>query len=658
MLVGLTLALGLGIVSFVTGGGTDLAPNTWAEIAVTAVGAALAIAAVLFSAPGRAWGSTTLLLFAILTVFTAASIAWAVQPANSWVEANRAVSYLAAFGGAMALARIAPARWAAVVGAVALLATVLSGYALLVKVFPASLDPGDPVGRLRLPFDYWNAVGLIADMGLPACLWLGARREGGLISRALAVPAIGILVLAIMLSLSRGALVIAALGLLVWFVLVPLRLRAAAVLLVGAAGGGAASAWALSDHSLIHDEVAQHARTVAGHQFGLVLIVMLVLLPAAGVVTSVALDRVKTSDGTRRRIGTALVLLAALIPVAGVGAVAESSRGLTGTISHAWNQLTSPNSGGAAPVPGRLLSLGSTRGRYWNEGLKVGEHALLKGTGAGGFATATAHYTSNPTNSFVAHAHSYLIEVFADFGLIGVALSLALLVAWGAAAARAVGFRGPVPPARRAERDGLLTLLVVVLIFGLNSAIDWTWFIPGTALTALVCAGWLAGRGPLDAPPSRRRLSLGPAAIAATTITVAVVLITGWLIFQPLRSSNADSAALAAFTQGKAGEAFSDAHAAATDDPVSVDPLFELAAFYRATGNGSQALGELQKAVSLQPDNPQTWIEEGEFLLGLRRPAQALTALERAWKLDLGSFRLAAVIDQAVLEQRAAAAGR
>ena len=103
---------------------------------------------------------------------------------------------------------------------------------------------------------------------------------------------------------------------------------------------------------------------------------------------------------------------------------------------------------------------------------KVGEHALLKGVGAGGFATAHTRYAAaNAGGAFVTHAHSYPIETFADLGLLGLLLSLALLVSWGVAAMRAIGVTRWTPPERAAERDGLITLLVVVIVFGLNSAI-------------------------------------------------------------------------------------------------------------------------------------------------------------------------------------------
>ena len=148
-------------------------------------------------------------------------------------------------------------------------------------------------------------------------------------------------------------------------------------------------------------------------------------------------------------------------------------------------------------------------------------------------------------------------------------------------------------------------------------------------------------------------MSFTPAAIGAGTLIALVTLVIGWLIFQPLRSANADAAALTAITHGNEAAAFHDARAAASDDPVSVDPLFELAALYRAAGDDVAAVGELRKAVALQPQNPQTWLTEGETLLALHRPGQALPALERASQLNIGSPQIAADIKRATAEAHA-----
>jgi len=113
---------------------------------------------------------------------------------------------------------------------------------------------------------------------------------------------------------------------------------------------------------------------------------------------------------------------------------------------------------------------------------------------------------------------------------------------WGAATKSTV---------RSTPRHGLLVLVAVVVTFGVHSAIDWTWFIPGTALPAIIAAGWVAGRdrcGRRGRPPrrvardaaARRRRHAGPGRHRRQRLE----------IWQPLRSSDAGNAALTALTTG------------------------------------------------------------------------------------------------------------
>ncbi len=490
----LLLAAGLTVVAFATTSQSiivNLAPNTWVEIVLVLAACALALAVLLRGARGPAWGAVTLALFAALGVLSALSIAWSVAPDVSWIEAARTAAYVCAFGSGLALARLFGERWRALIGAIAVLALALSGWALLVKVFPATLDRQDSFGRLLAPFGYWNATGLIAALGLPAWLWAGARRDGAVAARALAFPSVGLLVAVVVLSYSRGAVLAAVLSAVVWFALVPLRLRGAAVLALGAAGGALLSASALGLVAFTHDGVALSTRVSDGHTFGLVALLVLALLAAAGFVAVRRLDRISLSPQRRRKLGSVLIGMLALLPLAALAALSASARGLTGEISHVWSSLTS-TSGRVGFGPGRLVDLANSRPQYWREGLTVGGHAPLQGVGAGGFQFAQTRYMDD--TAFAEHAHSYLIETFADLGLIGLALSLSALIAWCAAAARTVRRRD----GHDAERAGMATLLSVVVAFGASSCIDWTWFIPGVTLPALLCAGWLAGRGPLD----------------------------------------------------------------------------------------------------------------------------------------------------------------
>jgi len=199
--------------------------------------------------------------------------------------------------------------------------------------------------------------------------------------------------------------------------------------------------------------------------------------------------------------------------------------------------------------------------------------------------------------------------------------------------------RGDGPtPGRELERDGLVTLAIVVLAFGVSSAADWTFFFPGVTVPALLAAGWLAGRGRPDEraerPARRPALSRRPGVGAAITALAALALAASWLIWQPLRSSQAVNAAEAAAIQGDSASAFADARDARAADPLALQPLLLLWAFDRDVGDLAGARRELLTAVDLQPENASSWLALGRFDLTEGHPKRALPSLRRAYALD------------------------
>ncbi len=175
-----------------------------------------------------------------------------------------------------------PGRWRALIGGVLVASLIVSGYALLTKVFPAWLASAETYGRLREPFEYWNAVGLMAALGLPPAVWLGARRDGHAGLAALAYPATGVLVLAILLAYSRGALLASGIGIGVWMIVAPLRLRSALVLLPSVLLGGIAAWWAFGQEGLSKDQIPLAIRSNAGTELGVLLGALVVLLLVIG----------------------------------------------------------------------------------------------------------------------------------------------------------------------------------------------------------------------------------------------------------------------------------------------------------------------------------------------------------------------------------------
>jgi hypothetical protein len=675
-------------VIFLAGGGLRLAPMTTVEIALT-IGAAVVVAcAVLCGAGARSgraggagryglWPVALLLAFAALA---ALSVVWSVQPDESWQDAGRLFAYSGVFGAAVVLAWIVPGRWPAVLGGVTLAAVVVCGYALLTKVFPSQLDANDIYARLRAPYDYWNAIGLTAAMGVIACMWLGARRAGHALLNALAYPATGLMLVTLLLAYSRGALVALALGLALWFSIVPLRLRGAAVLLSGALGAGAVVAWDFSKHALSSENVALAARAAAGHQLGVVLVAMLVALTLAGLAIGFSTSVRAPSPFLRRRAGAVLLILLLLASVGLIGALSVSRRGPTGTISHDFSSLTNPDAKVPPNTPGRLTAIASVRARYWNEALEVFQGHPLLGSGAGGYRTARLRYRTETLE--VRHAHGYIVQTLADLGVVGLVLTLALLLTWMAAAGRSThpfnrrwtswrelnaasgpeaGDEGRRPGAlrgwrpigwRRApapytpERIGLLSMLCIVVVFGVHSFADWTWYVPGNACVALLCAGWLAGRGPIDGaveedtaqagttPARRGRWSprSDPRSLGIACAVLVAALLAAWVQWQPLRSEDAAQEALS-LALTNPSRALSAAHAAVDRDPLSVEALFSLAKVEQAAGHGALAKATLERAVRLQPSNPLTWLALGEYELA-SDPQAALNELHAAIYLN------------------------
>jgi O-Antigen ligase len=634
------LALGIALVllGFLTAGvfGASVsisAANTWTEIVLTLLGTVVVCALLLLGPRGPRWGLLPVALFAAMTALTALSITWSVAPDDSWQAANVTLAYLMTFTAGAASARLAPDGWRSLLGAAGAMAVVLSAYALLAKVFPGSLAITDTEGRLQAPLGYWNATGALAAMGLAPCLW-GFTRSTSRVLRGLAVPGVTILGSVVVLSFSRSAVAIAVLILIAWFALAPRRLRGA--LILGLAGAGAAiiCAWSLAHAPLSTDGATLASRTSSGHTFGVVLLLVVVAEAAAGLAAVRALDRVTLGVALRRRIGGTLIGVAALLPVLGVVLLAASARGLTGEISHAWHSLVNVNSK-VGESASRITQFGSSRPLYWSEGLSVGAHALFKGVGALGFAVARTQYTKSLQT--VGHAHSYVIQTFADLGLLGVSVNLALLLAWIRAALRPLAPRtrwSQLDGARSQERCGLLALLLFVLGFGISSAFDWTWYFPALSVPALLVAGWLAGRGPLNSPVRRGRpgpVLARPSVLASCSLLVLLSVVCAWLIWQPLRSADDTSAAFAAADRGAA---LGDARSAATADPLALEPHFVLSQLYAAEGDLGAARAELVTAVRLQPHNYASWLQLGLYDLHDRQPRRALPSLKRAYALN------------------------
>jgi hypothetical protein len=657
------IGAGLCAVAFGGGGGFDLSSLTRVDIEMLVAGALLVALAVLRGRGGRVEGGGTMLAFGALALLCALSVLWSVAPHQSWVAADNTIAYAALFAAGVSVARLRPDGVAIVLRGIVLAAGAVVLYALITRVFP-SLARDEVFARLGQPYGYWNALGTTAALAVPATLWLGARRSGHQPVNALAYPLLSLVVVTLFLSYSRGAVIAAAIGAALWLALVPLRLRSVILLGVALAGAAPVIVWALAQDAFTKTQVSNALREAIAPEFGLWLLATTLVMLGAGLAIGFRVARRPPRARARLRAGAAAALVALVVPVVLFVVLASSDRGLGGTISQGVESLTSisrKTPGG----PGRLLTASSSRGLYWHQAKEVFLSHYWKGTGADTFGVSRLRYRASTDQSVSQHAHGYLQQTAADLGTIGLAVTLVLLIAWLVAARRATGLFGR---GRRgewsADRVGVVALALCALVYGLHSAVDWVWFVPGPTAMGLLAAGFVAGRRPLSrreapvvagtpipppAPPppprSPWRRSARPL-LAALTLVVAGLCV--WATWQPLRSDHLSDQALDLAANGHLGAARSTAARARDIDPLAARPYVVLSAVDDAAGNQPGAVKALEDAVRAFPGDPQTWLQLAQYQLNsLSKPADALQTIRGALYLDPQSRAAQTVFFQA-----------
>ena len=620
--------------AFVARGGNQLDRATAIELILIVASGAVVALALARARPGRIGGWVVLTAFIVYAAVTAASILWSIDPDLTWVEANRTLAYLAVFAAALAAVHLTAAGELAILRGILIATFAICAYAIVSRTFPGSLAETELYARVGAPFGYWNALGATAALGIPPALWLGARRSGHGAANALAYPLLTVLLIALFLSYSRGAMAAALIGILLWLAFVPLRLRTLTLFAVASAGAAPVIVWALSKDAFTKNYVPLDVRRSVASEFGVFALATGLVMLTAGLAICFRVARRPPRAASRLRVGLAVGLVALLVPVGLFAALEASDRGFSGTIRGSVEALTSPTShtpGG----PSRLTTASSSRARYWEEADDVFAQDRLKGTGAGTFGVARLRFREGPLVSN--HAHGFVVQTMADLGILGLVAIGLLTLAWLWAAARAVGLLPPT--ANRAwdgERVALIALALAALVFGLHSAIDWTWFVPGPTVMAVAAAGAVAGRSLLASRRPLESAGLGPIPrYVFAGVAVVAALACAWAVWQPARSEAETDHALELLADKKLAEAARAADHAGDIDPLSPNPIMAAASIAAARGDTTRAHALLQRAVRRFPGEPQVWVRLAEYQLdGLGQPEDAIATARAALKLD------------------------
>jgi O-Antigen ligase len=487
------------------------------------------------------------------------------------------------------------------------------------------------VPRLQDPFGYWNALGLFVAFGVPLALAIVVDGDRRTRMRLGALLSIEVMLLTIGLTYSRGAVLALVGGLAVGIWLSRAKLRWLMWIAAPVLATVPALVFGLASHNLTTVSVGLGSRELAGAELMAVLLISLAALWIGGERLMELERTVQLGPEQTRRIGKGLAIGAAVVVLCGVLAVTVSSRGLTGTVSHAWHTFTKTQET-SNYNPGRLLSADSAnRWVWWKEAAGAFSDRPLAGWGAGSFPVIHLLYRRNTIS--VQQPHSVPLQFLAETGIVGALLAIVGFGLLLAVAVRAVRTReGP-------ERLIAAGLIAAVVAYAIHTFYDWDWDIPGVTFPALVLVGVLVGscairRGPALVVGRGVSQTAGVLALSGITALLCAYALSG--VVPSVAASKANSALVAASSSSRSAleHAEATARAATRLDPLSDAGLLTSETIALHLGNIAQARTDLLGAIKRDPTDSQAWQQLAFVELDLRDLEDAVTAVQRVAALD------------------------
>jgi hypothetical protein len=561
-----------------------------------------------------------------LALFSAISSLWSGSVELSVIEADRVLAYLGFFIAALLVAQTNERRQRFAEGVtIALAAVALLG--LCSRLLPHVLEVSNALGtgpRLRYPLGYWNANGAVCGIAVPMLLWTSRRASWSWL-RWLSAGLIPAVLLTLYFTYSRGGLLALVIGVGCLLALSHDRLWQLGTLAAGTAAVVPAIL-AVQDRRDLADNVAGDA--VAGQ--GVTVLLILLAGTAVALLAFGVMRRIERRQG--QFAGRALSASRNPALLGGIATIAALTAIVLAIVAggRAWDQFSSPDLYFPAKPEQHFGDVtGAGRYDFWRVSVDAFEQEPLRGQGAGAYQFSWER--DREIDMAVHDAHSLYLEAFAELGVLGGVLVLALvggLLWWGFAAWRAAG---------GAERERNAALLAVLLALAVGAGFDWFWELSGIMAIFFLVAGVLISTrcAQLAGAPGRaimngaqgRRYGLALAALAMAWIA-ALALVGPLLVERQIKASQKAAA------EGDIASALSHADTARSIEPWAASPYVQLGLIADFQGDYPSAAARFTQAIEREDRNWQLYYLRSGVREKAGDSAGAKADLERANQLN------------------------
>jgi O-Antigen ligase/Tetratricopeptide repeat len=606
------------------GGGYDVSERHVAALAVWMV----VVALILLGAASQAalarpfyWAAGLIAALALLSAF---SSTWSGSAELSFVEADRVLAYLGSFLAAFLIAQTDQRRQRFAEG-LTIAVAIVALLALAGRLTPHAIDLADALGggpRLRYPLGYWNANGAMFGIAAGLLLW-SSRQAASAALRWLSVAALPAALLALYFTYSRGGLLALVIAAGCTIALSRDRLWLLATLGIGALGALPAVLAVQARRSLA-DNIANQAAIDQGVTVLLILFggIALSLCLFAGLRWAERRRGQMTGRGVELSRNPALLRgLAVGFAVIAIGvAIAIGGR--------AWDQFSRSDVQFPTRPEQHFSEFGGAgRHDFFRVAIdELGEKPLL-GSGAGTYEFDWERHRS--IEQPVHDAHSLYLEAFAELGLVGGLLVLALVAVllWtGFSTWRAA----PQP-----GRERYAALFAATLAFAITAGLDWFWEIAALGAVFFLAAGVLVAARCHQLRPAPDGAGEGEEARFGLAVAgLAVAWISAVALIGPLLLEREIDASQRAAGGGDFAAAVDHANTARSIEPFAASPYVQLGLLAESQGDYATAVERFTQAIDREDRNWQLYYLRSRVEREAGDLAEARADLNRARDLN------------------------